>query len=118
MNLPRYSELGEERRDKPCQEYSGEWLVFIPDSLGKHWTRFWFSRVRTSLGHSFHTFDEAVTIGRSFLTYLEENKVVYVPTSIRVGWHSSDNDPRVGQTWFREIYVHGHFNAFGDYREV
>lgn len=119
MNLPKYTELNTATRTKPCQEYPGEWLVCIPDGLGGHWSRFWFSdKNRPHLGHSFQTFDEAMNIAKNFLNYLEENHVEYNPTNITICWKATDNDPRIGEVWFTPFYMHGKFNFFGDYRET
>lgn len=56
--MKKYNELGIARRTELCQEYPGEWLVCIPESLSPSWNRWWFSKERSTLGHSFPTLDE------------------------------------------------------------
>jgi hypothetical protein len=116
--LKKLDELDTVDRAAPCQEYPGEWLVFIPESLGSHWSRFWFSKERTHLGHSFQAFNEAMEIAKGFLAYLENEKVEYNPTKITIGWKASDNDPRSGEVWFASCFVHGKFNVFGEYKQT
>jgi hypothetical protein len=114
--MKKYTELGTTHRTEPCEEYPGEWLVCIPESLGPNWNRWWFSKPRATLGHSFQTFDEAMNIAKSFLTYLEDQRVQYNPSSISICWKCTDNDPRIGECWFTGFFMHGRFNLFGDYR--
>lgn len=119
MTLPKYEEIQHNRRSHPCQEYPGEWLVCIPESMGPYWSRFWFSKERPHLGHSFQTFDEAMRMGRSFMTFLENERFVYRSTdTISVCWKASDDDPRIGQIWFTPFYMHGKFKWTGEYVET
>jgi hypothetical protein len=117
MNLKKYTDLSPSERGAPCLEYPGEWLVCIPEGLGEHWSRFWFSKERTHLGHSYQTFEEALQIGKDFLNYLEEARVEYQASKISVCWKATDNDPRASQVWFTPFYQHGKFNVFGEYKQ-
>lgn len=117
-NLKKFAELDTANRGMPCQEYPGEWLVMIPESLGSHWTRFWFNEHPETLGHSHKTFDEAHQKAKEFFSYLEKQKVEYDPTRISIAWKCSENDPRVGEVWFTGFYTHGRFTLFGDYRST
>lgn len=116
--LPKYKDLTTSTRGNPCEEYPGEWLVCLPETLGSYWSRFWFSKERPHLGHSFQTFQEALDIGKDFLNYLQDNRVEYNPRDISVCWKATDNDPRIGQVWFTGFYMHGRFNIFGDYKQT
>ena len=108
--LKRYAELRPSERVNPCQEYPGEWLLCVPNSLLPH--------VGEEFKESHTSLEAARLAGHHLLNRLEDNKVEYNPRDISVCWNASDNDPRIGMVWFTGFYMHGRWDCFGRYRET
>jgi hypothetical protein len=90
-----YDELGHVHRNEPCVEYPGKWLVYANGADVD----------------AFDTFAEAYQIAVELQNNEEEHNVTF-----SICWKCSDNDPRVGKTWFTGFYQHGKFNQFGAYK--
>ena len=105
--LKTFAELGTRHRGEPCQEYPGTWIVTHPEFSG--------SAPRAKREDDFPNFQEALAFARKRIVVLEEQRIEYNPREITIFWKCSDNDPRIGQTWFTPYYQHGKFSMFGEY---
>lgn len=95
MSLKKYAELGNVFRNEPCQEYPGEWIVYVNGSeSSKH-----------------PAFDKAFNAAKE-----ASDKAQDIETEVSVCWNCSDGDPRVGEVWFTSFYRHGKFDCFGSYK--
>ena len=104
--LPTYAALTSVNRGEPCQEYPGDWIIHLPiphQGQTEHKC--------TSLGAARQTAER-------ILMAFESAKLEYDPTQVTISWKCSDNDPRVGETWFTGFYTHGKYNIFGDYKRT
>lgn len=99
MNI--YSDLGVVHRCDPCQEYPGEWLLYLPLPYeGK-------------TEHSFASKDEAMKAGSLITDAWEHERLEYDPRDVKIAWKCSDNDPRQGQVWFTGFYIACRMTIFG-----
>lgn len=99
-NLRKYSELGTTHRNDPCQEYPGEWIVYLSGA---------------SNGKSFHSYDDAWEFAAEKNGYFEAD---YFHVNVSICWKCSDNDPRIGEVWFTGFYQHGKFDQYGQYKST
>jgi hypothetical protein len=107
--LKRYADLGNVHRTEPCMEYPGEWMLCIPKALEE--------KSREYYRESHASQKEARDCGDRLLAWLEYNRIEYNPREITVCWKCSDEDPRIGQTWFTPFYRHGNWTFFGGYKD-
>jgi hypothetical protein len=84
-----YAELTHVDRGDPCAEYPGQWIVY-------------------SGGEVAGTFTDSVAAIVSATHIVEARN-----DRVSVCWACSDDDPRVGQTWFTGFYTFGRFDQFG-----
>lgn len=112
MALKKFSELGHVHRTEPCEEYPGIWIVHIPKHISFEGKEF------DSYEQTFSSCEDAKFHARTVMYNLEQLRMEFNPVEITVSWKCSDNDPRIGEVWFTPYYMHGRFNAFGDYRET
>lgn len=103
MILRKFSELGTVHRNQPCQEYPGVWNVNLPAS------------VRISDNTKYATFQEAQDGAKYALDLLDRAGIEFNPREITISWSCSDDDPRVGKTWFTPFYVVCRASFFGGF---
>lgn len=93
--LKPYSKLETYERNQPCLEYPGRWLVYVDGNQ---------ETPRDS-------FEEALSLANKLWNETDG-------ATISICWNASDNDPRIGKTWFTGFFQCGKIDSFGCYRST
>lgn len=97
MNLKPYVKLTHVDRGAPCKEWPGVWLVYVGGQ------EVYGSR---EFEIAYHVANDK---SNEFDSSIESND------KVSICWCCSEDDPRIGFSWFTGFYQHGKFNQFGQY---
>lgn len=101
--LKKLSELDTAQRNAPCQEYPGEWLVYVNGEHFGTFTTFMLAK-QAACEASFRHAEVEMKPG--------------VTEKISVCWAANSNDPRIGEVWFTSFYEKGFYDSYGQWRET
>ena len=93
--MKSYATLGTKKRNDPCQEYPGVYLVYV----------------KGEEVYGSRDFNHAKAVASRKL----DEQVGIVEVS--VCWAASEDDPRIGSSWFTGFFKVGKFNQFGRFVE-
>lgn len=96
--MKSYATLGTKKRNDPCQEYPGVYLVYV----------------KGEEVYGSRDFNHAKAVAHRAVVRLGRSK----GAEVSVCWEASEDDPRIGHSWFTGFFRVGKFNQFGRFVEA